>query len=98
VNQSGGLKCLARPLPGEVLRDEPAQLVVDERQQVGSGRGSPAAASSNRVTSTCRRVYPVRPVREWEIDSRTADRTLGSLRVKGKVPDVIPEVGRGATD
>ena len=51
MNEGGGLQGLAG-LVGHPGRREPPQLVVDERQQVGRGLRSPAAAASrSSVTS-----------------------------------------------
>ena len=45
MHQGRRLQRLARPLPGQLLRGQPAQLIVDQRQQL---RGGPRVARLGR--------------------------------------------------
>ena len=39
MDQGGGLERLTRHFPGQLVRGQAAQLVVDERQQLAGGLG-----------------------------------------------------------
>src|SRR5262249_2972351 len=78
VDQGGGLEGLPRPLAGELVRGRAAELVVDQRQELGG----PVAKGRNAPFKQSR--YPNRGLPQNHSNSPRGDRFLRFLHARAR--------------